>query len=255
MGEAIIRGLLRASALAPSQIIASDVRADVVSTLAQKYGIRPCATSLEAASNSAATLLCVKPFQLPPLLGNEPMQTALLGKLVISIAAGVRIEKLKALLPKSSVVRAMPNTPTVVGEGMTALAQDGNVPENQMTIAVGLFSAVGLAQEVSEAQMDVITAISGSGPAFMFVMIDALADGAVKMGLRRDLAMTFVTQTMKGAARMVAETGIHPSALKDQVTTPGGCTAAGLAVLEAGKIRSVLARTVEETTTVASKLG
>jgi pyrroline-5-carboxylate reductase len=255
MGEAIVRGLLRASALSPSQIIASDVRHEVVSALAEKHKIRTTDDGLTAASSGDVALVCVKPFQLPSLLDNESMRKALHRKLVISIAAGVRIEKLKSFLPQSSIVRAMPNTPAVVGEGMTALARDGGVPDEQMAIASGLFSAVGRAQEVSEAQMDVITAISGSGPAFMFVMIDALADGAVKMGLRRDLAITFVTQTMKGAARMVAETGIHPGVLKDQVTTPGGCTAAGLAVMEAGKIRSVLARTIEETTQIAGKLG
>jgi pyrroline-5-carboxylate reductase len=255
MGEAIIRGLLRASALSPSQIIASDVRPEVVSALAEKHGIRTVADGPSAASAGEVALLCVKPYQLPSLLDNEPMRKALHRKLVISIAAGVRIEKLKSLLPQSAIVRAMPNTPAIVGEGMTALARDGGVPDEQMAIASGLFSSVGRAQEVNEAQMDVITAISGSGPAFMFVMIDALADGAVKMGLRRDLAIAFVTQTMNGAARMVMETGTHPSVLKDQVTTPGGCTAAGLAVLEEGKIRSVLARTVEETTRIASKLG
>jgi pyrroline-5-carboxylate reductase len=149
----------------------------------------------------------------------------------------------------------MPNVPALIGEGMTGLARSQVVSDGQMALALALFSSVGKAVEVDEKQMDIITALSGSGPAFVFVMIDALADGAVKLGLRRDLAVAVAAQMLQGAARLVAQTGTHPAALKDQVTTPGGCTIAGLSIMEEGRIRSVLAKTVEETARVAGKLG
>ena len=182
-------------------------------------------------------------------------QYGLRGKLVISIAAGVRLEKLCGYLPKSAVIRAMPNTPALIGEGMAGLARGKGTSDEQMALALALFAAVGKSQEVDEAHMDIVTALAGSGPAFVFVMIDALADGAVRLGLRRDAAVAMAAQMVQGAARMVVQTGTHPAALKDQVTTPGGCTAAGLSVMEDGKIRSVLARTIEETARVAGKLG
>jgi pyrroline-5-carboxylate reductase len=255
MGEAIVRGILAKGALPPTQIIASDLRPAVVKTLTETHGIRATTDNLRAATEGQVALLCVKPYQLASLLADPGMQQALENKVVISIAAGVRLEKLSGLLPKSRVIRVMPNTPALIGEGMAALCRAPGVPDEAMGVALALFSSVGKALEIDEAQMDVVTAVSGSGPAFMFVMIDALADGAVKMGLRRDLAVAFVAQTMQGAARMVAQTGAHPGVLKDQVTTPGGCTAAGLATLEDGKIRSVLARTIEDAARSAAKLG
>ena len=255
MGEAIVRGILASGALAPSQIIASDTRPEVVKALTEKHGIRATTDNLVAATEAHTALLCVKPYQLATLLENAVMKDALKNKVVISIAAGVRLEKLMGFLPQSQVVRAMPNTPILIGEGMTALCRAKSVKDDAIAFALALFSSAGRAQEIDEAQMDIVTAVAGSGPAFMFVMIDALADGAVRMGLRRDLAVAFATQTMQGAARMVAQTGSHPGVLKDQVTTPGGCTAAGLSVMEDGKIRSVLARTIEEATRAAGKLG
>ena len=255
MGEAIVRGILAKGALAPTQIIASDMRPEVVKTLTEKHGIRATTDNLLAATEGHVVLLCVKPYQLAALLETPAIKKSLENKVIISIAAGVRLEKLSGFLPQSQVIRAMPNTPALIGEGMTALCRTESVGDGAMALALALFSSVGQAREIAEAQMDVVTAVSGSGPAFMFVMIDALADGAVKMGLRRDLAVAFVTQTMQGAARMVAQTGSHPGVLKDQVTTPGGCTAAGLSTLEEGKIRSVLARTIEEAARSAAKLG
>jgi pyrroline-5-carboxylate reductase len=255
MGEAIVRGILRSGSLLPGQIFASDVRADVARDLASRHGIRTGTDSLAVANACDAVLVCVKPYQMASVLDNDAVRAALAGKPVISIAAGVRLEKLCGFLPKSAVIRAMPNTPALIGEGMTGLARSKNVSEAHMTLALGLFGSVGKAQEIDEAHMDIVTALSGSGPAFVFVMIDALADGAVKLGLRRDIATAMAAQMVQGAARMVVQTGTHPAVLKDQVTTPGGCTAAGLGVMEDGKIRSLLAHTVEETARVAGKLG
>jgi len=255
MGEAIVRGILHSGNLAPAQIFASDARSEVAANLANKYGIRAGTDNLAVAMACDLALVAVKPYQLSAVLDNDAMRVALKGKLVISIAAGVRLEKLSGFLPKSALIRAMPNTPALIGEGMTGLARGKGTGEEQMTQALALFASVGKSLEVDEAHMDIVTALAGSGPAFVFVMIDALADGAVKLGLRRDAAVAMAAQMVQGAARMVLQTGTHPAVLKDQVTTPGGCTIAGLGVMEEGKLRSVLARTVEETARVAGKLG
>lgn len=255
MGEAIVRGLLRSGALAPAQIFASDARADVATALATKHGIRSGTDNLAVAMGCDVALVCVKPYQLGPVLDNDAMRVAMAGKTVISIAAGVRLERLYGYLPKSFVIRAMPNVSALIGEGMAGLSRGKGITDEQMAIALALFASVGKSQEVEEAQMDIVTAVAGSGPAFVFVMIDALADGAVRLGLRRDVAVAMAAQMVQGAARMVAQTGTHPAVLKDQVTTPGGCTIAGLGVMEDGRIRSVLARTVEETARIAGKLG
>jgi pyrroline-5-carboxylate reductase len=255
MGEAIVRGLLHSGGLLPGQIFASDVRPEVASALAGRHGIRTGGDNLEVAKACDLALVCVKPYQIAAALDSDPMRAALAGKPVISIAAGVRLAKLSGYLPKSALIRAMPNTPALVGEGMTGLARGQGTSDAQMALGLALFAAVGKAQEVDEAHMDVVTALAGSGPAFVFVIIDALADGAVRLGLRRDQAVAMAAQMVQGAARMVVETGTHPAVLKDQVTTPGGCTIAGLGVLEEGKLRSVLARTIEETARAAGKLG
>jgi len=255
MGEAIVSGLLRSGALAPNQIFASDARADVASALASKHGIRSGTDNVAVAKGCDAALVCVKPYQLGAVLDNDGMRGALASKTVISIAAGVRLEKLYGFLPQSLLIRAMPNMPALIGEGMAGLARGKGVTTEQMAFALALFASVGKSQEVDEAHMDIVTALAGSGPAFVFVMIDALADGAVRLGLRRDAAVAMAAQMVQGAARAVLQTGTHPAVLKDQVTTPGGCTIAGLGVMEDGKIRSVLARTIEETARVAGKLG
>ena len=255
MGEAIVRGILRSGNLSPAQVFACDARAEVARDLAAKHGIRSGTDNLAVATACDVALVCVKPYQLGPVLDNQAMRTALAGKLVISIAAGVRLEKLCGFLPKSSVIRAMPNVSALIGEGTAGLARAKSASDAQMTLALAIFASVGKSQEVDEAHMDIVTAIAGSGPAFVFVMIDALADGAVRLGMRRDAAVAMVAQMVQGAARMVVQTGTHPAVLKDQVTTPGGCTIAGLGVMEDGKIRSILARTIEETARVAGKLG
>ena len=255
MGEAIVRGILVSGNLAPAQVFACDARAEVARDLATKHGIRTGTDILAVAAACDVALVCVKPYQMAAVLDNDAMRSALASKLVISIAAGVRLEKLCAFLPGSAVIRAMPNVSALIGEGMAGLARSKGTNDQQMALALTLFASVGKAQEFDEAHMDIVTALAGSGPAFVFVMIDALADGAVRLGLRRDAAVAMAAQMVQGAARMVVQPGTHPAVLKDQVTTPGGCTIAGLGVMEDGKIRSVLARTIEETARVASKLG
>ncbi len=255
MGEAIVRGIFRSGKLAPQQVHATDRRADLVKELASRHGMRTGFDNLEAAQGAAAALICLKPQHMQVVLDNPPMRDALAGKPVISIAAGVRLAQLQAWLPSSAVIRAMPNTPAVIGEGMTVIARAAGVLDVHVQLAQEIFKAVGRCTELDEANMDVITALNGSGPAFAYLVLEALADGAVMMGLRRDVAFTVAAQMLQGSARMVLETGLHPAALKDQVTTPAGCTIAGLLTLEDGRIRSVLARAVEEAAKVAGRLG
>jgi pyrroline-5-carboxylate reductase len=255
MGEAIVRGLFRSGKLAPTQVFASDRRADLARELASKHKIRTTLDNVEAARAADAALVCLKPQHMESALDSEPIRAALAGKLVVSIAAGVRIGQLQVWLPKSAIIRAMPNTPAVIGEGMTIISRGTGVTDAQARLAEEIFSAVGRCSELDESNLDVITALNGSGPAFAYLVLEALADGAVMMGLRRDVAFQVAAQMLQGAARMVLESGLHPAALKDQVTTPAGCTIAGLLTLEDGRIRSVLARAVEEATRVAGRLG
>jgi pyrroline-5-carboxylate reductase len=255
MGEAIVRGIFRSGKLAPEQVLATDRRPELVRELAARHKIRTSTDNMEGARLAAVALLCLKPQHMAGVLDNEPMRAALAGKLVISIAAGVRLGQLQSWLPESALIRAMPNTPAVIGEGMTVISRGQGVTDIQAALAHEVFRAVGRCVELDESNMDVITALNGSGPAFAYLVLEALADGAVMMGLRRDVAFNVAAQMLQGAARMVLDTGLHPAALKDQVTTPAGCTIAGLLTLEDGRIRSVLARAVEEATRVAGRLG
>ncbi len=255
MGEAIVRGIFRSGKLTPAQVFATDRRVELVRELAERHGMRTSTDNLEAAKAAQVALVCLKPQHMGAALDSEAMRAALAGKLVISIAAGVRLAQIAAWLPGSPLIRAMPNTPAVIGEGMTVLARGKGVTDAQIALASEIFKAVGRCTEIDEANMDVVTALNGSGPAFAYLVLEALADGAVMMGLRRDAAVSIAAQMLQGAARMVLETGLHPAALKDQVTTPAGCTIAGLLTLEDGRIRSVVARAVEEATRVAGKLG
>jgi pyrroline-5-carboxylate reductase len=255
MGEAMVRGILRSGRLEPAQVLATDRRNEVLKALREKHSIRTTSDNREACKAGDVVLVCVKPHEVTPLLGAPDMATLLAGKLVISIAAGIRLDQLAALLPKSAVVRAMPNTPCLIGEGMTVIARGAGVTDDQAKVAMEMFGCVGGCLEADDKAMDAVTSLNGSGPAFAYIMLEALCDGGVRMGLRRDTAMQIAAQMVQGAARMVLQTGLHPAALKDQVTTPAGSTIAGLLILEDGRIRSVIARAVEEAATVASKLG
>jgi len=255
MGEAIVRGLLRSGRLKPEQIFATDRRAEVVRALHERHGIRATSNNLEACRAADVVVVCVKPHEVATVLNSDEMRPVLEKKLVISIAAGVRLEQLSSWIPGSHVIRAMPNTPCLIGEGMTVVARGPGVSDEQVKVATEIFSAVGRCVEAEDKLMDAVTSLNGSGPAFAYMILEALTDGGVRMGLRRDTAMEIAAQMFQGAARMVLQTGLHPAALKDQVTTPAGCTIAGLLTMEDGRIRSVLARAVEEAAHVASKLG
>lgn len=255
LGEAILKGLFRAGQVTPAQVTVTARREEVAEALRRKHAVAATTDNLAAARGADVVLVALKPQQLAAVLGTEAMRAALAGKLVVSVAAGVRLEQLRGWLPQSALVRAMPNTPALIGEGMTVIARDTGVSDAHAEAAMGLFRAVGRCLELEDKHMDAVTSLNSSGPAFAYVILESLADGGVMMGLRRDVAIQIAAQMFQGAARMVLEAGLHPAALRDQVTTPAGCTIAGLLTMEDGRIRSVLARTIEECTRVASRLG
>ncbi|KAG0144978.1 hypothetical protein CROQUDRAFT_79336 [Cronartium quercuum f. sp. fusiforme G11] len=215
--------------------------------------------NVKSVVESDVILLSCKPQLARDILAAEGMREACANKLVISILAGTTIAQLQSWLPESArVVRAMPNTPCQIREGMTVLSSlPTNAPHTSHTrqILLSLFTPIGRCRFLDEKHFDACTAVSGSGPAFSLVVLEAIADGGVMMGLPRSEALELAAQTMQGAARMVLQTGSHPAALKDSVTTPAGCTIAGLLALEDGKVRSTIARAIQTATLHASGLG
>jgi pyrroline-5-carboxylate reductase len=201
-------------------------------------------------------LICVKPADAPVVLGALRNAGLRRETLLISILAGVATDRLESLLgAENPVVRAMPNTPAIVNEGMTVVCRGRYATKSHLDRATRVFEAVGKCLPLDEVHFNAATALSGSGPAYQFLIMEALADAGVRVGLPRQLALTLVAQTALGAARMVLGTGRHPASLRDDVTTPAGCTIGGLLMLEDGRIRSVLARAVEEATRISAHLG
>jgi pyrroline-5-carboxylate reductase len=200
-------------------------------------------------------VLAVKPQVIDRVL-TEIGQDVRRDQLVVSVAAGVPIEALEARLPKESrVVRAMPNTPATVQAGATAIAGGSHAQRDDLRIARELFEAVGQVVVLDEALLDAVTGLSGSGPAYVMMIIEALADGGVKVGLHRDTALLLAAQTVFGSAKLLLETGEHPGRLKDMVTSPGGTAIAGLHTLESGALRKTLIDAVEVATKRAAQLG
>ncbi|KAJ2959072.1 hypothetical protein NQZ79_g5451 [Umbelopsis isabellina] len=215
-----------------------------------------CGDNVSVAQESDVILLCCKPQGSKAILALPGMKEALRNKCLISICAGVTIQQMQDWLdPSTHIMRAMPNTPCKIRQGMTVLSAAANVDQVYQQLAFNVFSTLGRCRVLDEKHMDAVTALSGSGPAFGCVILEAFADGGVMMGLPRDVAVELAAQAMNGAARMVLETGAHPAEIKDGVTTPAGSTIAGLLTMEDGKIRSTLARTIQEATNVASTLG
>jgi pyrroline-5-carboxylate reductase len=255
MGEAILAGLLRAERVRAKDVVVTARRADGARRLQERHGVTALIDNRAACAEATTVLVALKPQRMGDVLDDDGMREALAGKLLISIAAGIRVPTLQRWLPATAIIRAMPNTPCLIGEGMTVLAPADEVTEAQRAFARGIFEAVGRCVELEDKHMDAVTSLNGSGPAFAYVMLEALADGGVMMGLPRAVALEIAAQVLQGSARMVLETGFHPAALKDQVTTPAGSTIAGLLIMEDGRIRSVLARTIQEATRVAAGLG
>ncbi len=255
MAEALIKGLLAAGFVRPSQIIGSEPRAQRRDEIAQRFGITMTASNVEVAARATILVLSVKPQILQRVLA-EVHGTIPTSTLCISIAAGTPLAVLEAWLPKGArVIRTMPNTPALVGAGATAIAPGSLATEDDLALAKQIFDAIGMSVVLDEEQLDAVTGLSGSGPAYVFLIIEALADAGVKMGLSRYNAQALAAQTMLGSARLLIETNEHPGRLKDMVTSPGGTAIAGLHTLEAGGLRTTLINAVEAATKRSRELG
>lgn len=256
MGQSIAAGLVDSGLCPAGHIIVAD-KGKLARSKAAAMGVAWAATPAEAARSAETVLLAVKPRDLEALLGGLQAEGALGHRpLVLSIAAGVGLEHLEARVPAGTpVVRAMPNTPCAIRQGTIVLARGTHADEAHLDRARRCFEPLGAVLDLEEHHMDAVTALSASGPAYIFLILEALAEGGVQCGLPRQVAVELAARMTVGAADMVLRTGRHPAALKDDVTTPAGCTIAGLLALEDGRIRSVLARGIERAAQVASGLG
>ncbi len=252
MGGAIIRGLLAGGRVVRENLVYYDPD-PARQTQMDELGVEAALDTAEV-MHAPVVILGVKPQVMPAVLAGVK-EFARPWHLIISIAAGVPLKVLEAALPESRVIRVMPNTPTLVGAGMAALAPGSGATAEDLALGLELFGAVGQAVMVEERLMDAVTGLSGSGPAFVAVFIEALADGGVRMGLPRALALTLATQTVLGSARLCLEERLHPALLKDMVTSPGGTTIAGLHALESSGFRGTVMDAVAAAAARSQELG
>jgi pyrroline-5-carboxylate reductase len=255
MGGILLQAFLKQQMLAPAQLRATVAHADRAAALSAQWGVDVSTNNVEAVRQSNVILIGVKPFQVPALVAEiKPALTP--QKLLISFAASVRTEAIEeAAGIDVPVIRAMPNTPSMLGAGIAALCRGKFVSEPQMALAARIFEAVGRTVIVDEKHMDAVTGLSASGPAFIYIILESLAEAGVKVGLPRDIATLLAAQTTFGAAKMVLETGYHPALLKDAVTTPAGCTIDGILELEEGGLRVTLIKAVMRATQRAKELA
>jgi pyrroline-5-carboxylate reductase len=255
MAEALIKGLVAAAVVEPQQIHASTPRRERCDEIERKFGIHAGTNNLDVVHKAEIIVLAVKPQKVALVLG-EVAAHLKPHALVISIAAGTPVAAIEQRLPRGTrVVRTMPNTPALVGAGATAIAAGGHATADDLEIARRIFDAVGKTVLLDEEQMDAVTGLSGSGPAYVFLIIEALSDAGVKMGLARYNAQALAAQTVLGSAKLLLETNEHPGRLKDMVTSPGGTAIAGLHTLEAGGLRTTLINAVEAATRRSRELG
>ena len=254
MGSTLVRGLLGAME-DRALLLASDPRESTLADLARETQIRTTTSNHETAAFADLLILATKPQVLDTVLRQIAPATGE-STLVVSIAAGVSIRAIESLLkPGTRVVRCMPNTPALVGAGATGIAAGSHASDEDVALVCRLFDHVGVTEVLEEALLDTVTGLSGSGPAFIFVIIEALADAGVKMGLHRSAAQKLAAQTVLGAAKLLIESGEHPGRLKDMVCSPGGTTIAGLHTLEAGGLRTTLINAVQDATKRSRELG
>lgn len=255
MGTTLIRALLERTELEPSQIIATRKHSEPLAQLALDEGIATTTDNRQAVKGSDLVLLCVKPQAVTGVLSEIGPQLSS-DQLLLSIAAGVTTARIEEQLPaRVPVARAMPNTPSLIGFGMTAICGGSWAAENHLETARTIFAIMGRAVILDEKYFDAVTGLSASGPAFVYIIIEALAEGGVKVGLPRSIATELAAQACLGAASMVLETRAHPALLKDDVTTPAGCTIDGILTLEEGGLRVTLIKAVVEASRRAGELG
>ena len=255
MASALVRGLIVSGRLSREQIRVTDISEAQCRAIEQAHGVESAANTPALAAWANVVLIAVKPQVVPSILadlgaGHRDEQ------LIVSIAAGVATGVFAAALPPGArVVRAMPNTPALVLEGATALAPGEHATAADVATARGIFDAVGESVVLDEAQMDAVTGLSGSGPAYVMLIAEALADGGVRMGLKRETALALAVRTLYGSAKLLLESGEHPAALKDKVASPGGTTIAGLCALERHGLRNACIEAVTAATLRSQELG
>jgi pyrroline-5-carboxylate reductase len=256
MGEALVSGLVQSGSAKPENIICTDVREERLEELRGRYGVRTMSSNVEAVAASEVVIYAVKPQLMAEVL-KETSDQLDMSKVVISIAAGVPLRAIESLLHKElRLIRVMPNIAASVKESATALSAGKHARKEDVELAMAIFNSVGRAVFLRENYlMDAITGLSGSGPAYIFIIVDALADAGVKMGLSRKDAQFLAAQTVLGAAKMLMETREHPGQLKDRVTSPGGTAIAGIHTLEKGGLRTTLINAVEAATQRSKELG
>jgi pyrroline-5-carboxylate reductase len=255
MGEALINGLLHGHLCRPEQILCSDVRLEKLKLIKEKYGVKGTSHNIEVVKQSDIIILAVKPQIMKPVI-DEIAKYLDLSKLIISIAAGVPLEAIESCAKKElKLIRVMPNICVSVREGISAIAAGKHALKEDLLLAKTIFDSVGKSLFIEEYLLDAVTGLSGSGPAYIFLIIDALADAGVKVGLSRDDALILASQTVLGAAKMLIETREHPGKLKDMVTSPGGTAITGLHTLEEGGLRTTLINAVEVATQRSVALG
>ena len=255
MGGILLQAFLKNNLVSPDQIFATVHHPERAQALSAQFGVEVTTDNLAAAQQADVILLGVKPIQVPGVI--EHIKPALSpDKLVLSFAASVTTRSIEEAAGHDlGVIRAMPNTPAMLAAGITALCGGRFITEEQMAIAQRIFQTVGRTVVVDEKHMDAVTGLSGSGPAFLYIIIEALAEAGVNVGLPRDVATLLAAQTTLGSARMVLETGYHPALLKDAVTTPAGCTVDGILELEEGGLRVTLIKAVKRATQRARELA
>jgi pyrroline-5-carboxylate reductase len=255
MGEALVKGLLAAGLISSDRVNVFDVNSSRTQYLQASYGIRICPSISEVAAISGIIVLAVKPQIMPQVL-KELHSKLRASTLIISIAAGIPLSALaNGLPPGAPVIRVMPNTPALILEGASALSRGASVSDQQMETAMTLFKSVGMTVQVEEKWMDAVTGLSGSGPAYILMILESLIDGGILMGLPRPVAKDLVIQTILGTVKMVQETGKHPAELKDMITSPAGTTIHGLKILEELGVRGALMGAVEAATLRSIELG
>lgn len=255
MGTAIVKGCIAKDKTVSSRIYAADIDFKKAKAMSDELGINCCETNKEVLQNSDMIILAVKPNVYDGIL-NDIKPFVHDKHILVSIAAGISISSMeKHFDAPVKIIRTMPNTPAMVNEGMTAVSKNRNVTEQELGKVLEVFNAVGRTEVIDEKLMDVITGISGSSPAYVFMFIEALADGAVLHGMTREQAYRFAAQAVKGAAEMVIEKGMHPGYLKDMVCSPGGTTIEAVKVLEKNGFRSAVIEAVDACTEKSKKMG
>ncbi len=255
MADALVTGMLKSHLAFPASISVTDISLTRLEHFQKTFQVHVGSDNAKEVKSADIIVLCVKP-QVMDVVLSEIKEQVSQKHLMISVAAGYPLARIQHRVGKHiPLVRAMPNTPAVIQEGVTALAGSSEISPNHLQLAQSIFESIGKVVMVEESLMDAVTGLSGSGPAYIYLVIEALTDGGVLLGLPRNVASVLAAQTVLGAARMVLESGEHPAVLKDRVTSPGGTTIAGLQRLETGKLRATLMEAVKAATARSSELG